>query len=84
MENYLPFRPYLLVLHTLTNKLKIFSTNFKPFTNNKFTVKDNLHFAGEIIDQQPDSFMGSLDLDSLFTDIALHGTIQICTNELFK
>ena len=28
--------------------------------------------------------MGSLDLDSLFTNIPLEGTIEICTNELFK
>ena len=84
MENYLPFRPYLLILHILTNKLKIFSTNFKTFTNNTLTVKDTLHFAEEIIDQQSDSYMGSLDLDPLFIDIALHGTIQIYTNKLFK
>ena len=84
MENNLPFRPYLLILHILTNKLKIFSTNFKTFTNNTLTVKDTLHFAEEIIDQQSDSYMGSLDLDPLFIDIALHGTIQIYTNKLFK
>ena len=84
MENYLPFRPYLLILHIVTNKLKIFSTNFKTFTNNTLTVKDTLHFAEEIIDQQSDSYMGSLDLDPLFIDIALHGTIQIYTNKLFK
>ena len=84
MENYLPFRPYLLILHILTNKLKIFSTNFKTFTNNTLTVKDTLHFAEEIIDQKSDSYMGSLDLDPLFIDIALHGTIQIYTNKLFK
>ena len=28
--------------------------------------------------------MGSLDADSLFTDIPLEETIEICTNELFK
>ena len=28
--------------------------------------------------------MGSLDVDSLFTNIALEITIGICTNELFK
>ena len=84
MENNLPFRPYLLILHIFTNKLKIFSTNFKTFTNNTLTVKDTLHFAEEIIDQQSDSYMGSLDLDPLFIDIALHGTIQIYTNKLFK
>ena len=28
--------------------------------------------------------MGSLDVDSLFTNIALEETIEICTNKLFK
>ena len=28
--------------------------------------------------------MGSLDVDSLFTNIALEETIGMCTNELFK
>ena len=28
--------------------------------------------------------MGSLDIDSLFTNIALEETNEICTNELFK
>ena len=28
--------------------------------------------------------MGSLDLDSLFTNIPLEETIKICPNELFK
>ena len=56
----------------------------KPLTTNKFPVKDSFHFAEEIVDQQHDLFMGSLDVDSLFTNIPLEETIEICTNELFK
>ena len=56
----------------------------KPLTTNEFTVKDSFHFAEEIVDQQHDLFMGSLDVDSLFTNIPLEETIEICTNELFK
>ena len=44
----------------------------------------SFHFAEEIVDQQHDLFMGSLDIDSLFTNIPLEETIEICTNELFK
>ena len=51
---------------------------------NEFTVIDSFHFAEEIVDQQLNLFMGSLDVDSLFTNIALKETIQICTNKLFK
>ena len=42
------------------------------------------HFAEEIVDQQHDLFMSSLNVDSLFTNILLEKTIEICTNELFK
>ena len=65
------------------------STNFvgleySYLQTNLFTVKDSFHFAEEIVDQQHDLFMGSLDVDSLFTNIPLEKTIEICTNEYFK
>ena len=63
---------------------KILVPILKPLNTNEFTVKDSFHFAEEIIDQQHDLFMGSLDVDSLFTNIPLEETIEICTNELFK
>ena len=53
-------------------------------TTNAFTVKDSFHFTKETVDQQHDIFLDSLDVDSLFTNIHLEGTIKICTNELFK
>ena len=56
----------------------------KPLRTNEFTVKDSFHFAEEIVDQQHNLFMGSLDVDSLFTSIPLEETIEICTSELFK
>ena len=50
-------------------------------TTNEFTVKYS--FAEEIADQQY-LFMGSLDVDSIFTNIPLEENIEICTSELFK
>ena len=50
----------------------------------EFTVKDSFHFDEAVIDQQHDLFMGSLDVDSVFTNIPLEETIAICANELFK
>ena len=76
---------FLLALDTPTYKLtKFLVPIFKPLTTNDFTVKDSFHFAEEIVDQQHDLFMGSWDVDSLFTNIPLEVTIEICTNELFK
>ena len=85
VENCPPFRPILSALNTPTYKLaKFLVPILKPLTTNEFTVKDSFHFAEEIVDQQHDLFMGSLDVDSLFTNIPLEETIEICTNELFK
>ena len=72
-------------LNTPTYKLvKFLVSILKPLTTNEFTVKDSFHFAEEINDQQHDLFMGSLNVDYLFTNVPLDETIEICTNELFK
>ena len=84
-RNFPSFRPILSALNTPTYKLaKILVPILKPLTTNEFTVKEYFHFAEETVDQQHDLFMGSLDVDSLFTNILLEETIEIYTNELFK
>ena len=80
-----PFRPILSAFNTPTYKLaKFLVPILKPLTTNEFTVKDSFHFAEEIIDQQHDLFTGSLDVDSLFTNIPIEETIETCIIELFK
>ena len=53
-------------------------------TFNEFTGKDSFAFAEEIVHQGGKIFMGSLEVDSLFTNIPLKETISICTNLLLK
>ena len=53
-------------------------------TGNKYAVKDSFTFAEEIVEQISEFFMGNLDFDSLFTNISLEETINICTNALFE
>ena len=53
----------------------------KPLTTNEFTIKDYFYFAEEVVEQQSDFFMHSLDVDSQFTNILLEEIIEICTNE---
>ena len=85
VENCPLIRPVLSALNTPTYKLlKFLVPILKPLTTNEFTLKDSFHFAEEIVDQQPDFFMDSLDVDSLFTTIPSEETTEICTNELFK
>ena len=47
-------------------------------TSNEFTVKDTFCFAKEIVEQESFLVTGSLDVNSLFTNIPLE-TIYICT-----
>ena len=57
----------------------------KLLTTSEFTVKDSFNFAEKAVVQQPDFLMSSLDVDSLFNNIPLEETIEICsTIELFK
>ena len=80
-----PCRPILSAINTPTYKLaKYLVPLLKPVTSNQFTVKDSFKFAEEIRTQDKNFFMASLDVDSLFTNIPLDETINICINELFK
>ena len=47
-------------------------------------MKDSFHLAEDICEQDPSLSMGSLDVDSLFTNIPLDETIDICINQLFE
>ena len=72
-------------LQTSTCKLtKYLAHIFEPLITNKYTVKDSFNFATEIFEQDSSNFMGSLDIDSLFTNIPLEETIEICISNLFK
>ena len=65
-----PFRPILSAIGTPTYKLAKFLLQFlTPLTQNEYTVTDSFHFAEEICKQDPNLYMASLDVDSLFTNI---------------
>ena len=80
-----PFRPTLSALQTPTYKLaKYLVPVLESLTYNKYTVKDSFNLATEIVEQGSSNFMESLDIDSLFTNIPLEETIEICTNSRVK
>ena len=77
------FRPILSAIGTPSYKLaKFLVPKLSSVTFNEFTVKDSFAFAEEIVHQDSKLFMGSLDVDSIFTNIPLEETINICTNFL--
>ena len=71
------FRPILSTI-----KLAKFGVHIlKSLSGN---VQDSFAFAEEIVEQDSDFFLGSLDLDSLYTNILLEEAIDICANILFE
>ena len=51
---------------------------------NEYTVVDSFHFADEICQQDSNLHMASLDVDSLFTNIPVEKTINICVDNLYN
>ena len=80
-----PFRPILSAIGTPTYKLaKFLVPKLSPLTSNEYTVSSSFSFAEEIREQDSNLFMASLDVDSLFTNIPLEETIDICVDGLFQ
>ena len=67
----------MLAINTLTYKLAEFLVPaLKSLTSNEYMVKDSFAFAKKIVEQDSEVFTGSLDVDSLFTEIPLEETIE--------
>ena len=80
-----PFRPILSAIGISTYNLAQFLvTLLSPLTSNDFTVKDSFTFAEDIRSQDQNLYMATLDVDSLFTNLPLDETIDICVSLLFK
>ena len=60
IDNCQPFRPILPVINTPTCKLK---KSLNSLTSNEYTVKNSFAFLEEIFEQDPEFFIGSLDID---------------------
>ena len=72
------------VLGTPTYKIaKFLVPILSCLTINEFTVKDSFSFAKEIVEQDSNFYMGSVDVDSLFTNIPLEEAINICTESIY-
>ena len=53
-------------------------------TKNRYVCKDSFSFADDVTKQNTDMFMTSFDIDSLFTNLPLDETIELCIKKLFK
>ena len=66
------------------NLAKFLVSILNHLTKNEYTFKDSFQFVEEICEQDPALSMGSLDVDSLFNNMPLDETIDICVNQLFE
>ena len=56
-----------------------------PITKNEYTVSNVFHFCKEIVGLNAENTcMATFDVKSLFTQIPLNETIDICLKESFK
>ena len=80
-----PLRPILSAIKTPSyNLAKFLVPLIEPITKNNFTVKNSFEFSKEICEQNPEYFMASLDVESLFINIPLKETIKICCDSPYK
>ena len=85
ISNCTPFQPIFSAINTPTYKLaKRPVTIVIYLTSNKYIVKGSFALAEEIVEQDCDFFIESLDVDFLFTNIPLEETIDTCANTLLE
>ena len=63
---------------------KYLSDVLKPLINHKFTIKDSFSFVHELLSVRDIPFMCSFDVISLYTNIPVDQTIEICLNKLYN
>ena len=79
-----PFRPILSNIGTPKYKLaKFFVPLLAHLTSNEYTIKDSFSFAEELLSFDSNLVMASFDVESLFTNIPLKETIDLCVDILF-
>ena len=80
-----PLRQIILAIGACSYSLaKFFVPILKEFTINEYTVKDSFSFSNEIRNKSTSLYMASFDIQSLFTNIPLDETIDICLELLFN
>ena len=79
-----PIRPILSAIGTVNyNIAKFLVPILSPLTSNEYTVKNSIEFAKELrtINLSENAFLASFDVKSLFTQIPLNETVDICVKE---
>ena len=56
----------------------------KPYASNQYTVKDSFSFVEDILTVKSAPYLCSFDIVSLFTNIPLDETMNICIDKVFQ
>ena len=79
------FRLILSAIGTTTYKLAKFLVSIlEPLTTSKYSIKGSFTFAEELQSFDSKLVMASFDIESLFTNIPLQETIDLCVENLFQ
>ena len=85
--NNLKFRPVISQIGTYTyNAVKVIAEYLKPLCSNQYKISDMQEFASLIKYQPPlndDAEYVSYDVDSLFTNIPVAGTIKYIIHQIY-
>ena len=79
------FRPILSAIRTPIYKLaKFCDQSLKPLSSNEYTIKDSFSFAKEVLEFDTSPFTASIGIKSLFTNIPLTETLNLCVQDLYR
>ena len=69
-------------LHGSAELYKTIKTHFSDIKQNDSTIHHFFTFVDEVLTQDSNIYISSLDVDALFTNITLNKTIDICMKKL--
>ena len=81
----LPLRPILAAYNLPSYRLaKFLVPMLSHLTSNNYTINNSAEFANYIIQQDPNHFFVSYDVQSLFTNVPVQETISIILDKLYE
>ena len=83
-DGFPPLRPILSAIGTAPYMIAKFLVPLMAgITCNEHTIRNSFEFGKDILQQDSSLYMGSLDVESLFTSIPLDETIDLCCESMY-
>ena len=84
-KEHVPLRPILAAYNTPNYKIaKHINNLITPYSINQYSLTNSSSLIPDILTQDSDLYMVSLDVTSLFTNVPLQATIQIILDKVFE